>query len=108
MHPHPQAPPLKGKPEGDEGGLSGRLSVHLIQTSGDPGPGHSKVVLFQTRVCVCVCSWRIPALEGRGLSRVQGIEIQTEGEGGEGPRGREGGEGRQRAGLGQRPRPRAT
>ena len=35
----------------------GRLIVHLIQTSGDPRPGHSKVVLFQTRVCVrmCVC-----------------------------------------------------
>ena len=79
--------------------------MHLIQTSGDPRPGHSKVVLFQTRVCVCVCRWRIPALEGRGLSRVQGTEIQTEGEGGEGPRGREGGEGRQGAGPGQRPRP---
>ena len=35
-------------------------------------------------VCVCVCRWRITALEGRGLGRVQGIEIQTEGEGGEG------------------------
>ena len=28
-------------------------------------------------VCVCVCRWRITALEGRGLSRVQGIEIQS-------------------------------
>ena len=58
----PDAPPpsgssSEGEARGDEGGLSGRLSVHLIQSSGDPGPGHPKVVLFQTRVCVrmCVC-----------------------------------------------------
>ena len=29
--------------------------MHLIQSSGDLGPGHPKVVLFQTRVCVCAC-----------------------------------------------------
>ena len=34
-------------------------------------------------VYVCVCRWRITAVEGRGLSRVQGIEIQSgKGEGG--------------------------
>ena len=44
-------------------------------------------------VCVCVCSWRITALEGRRLSRAQGIETQTEGEGGGATReGRMGGE----------------
>ena len=44
-------------------------------------------------VGVCVCSWRITALEGRGLSRAQGIETQTEGEGGGATReGRMGGE----------------
>ena len=39
---------------GDDRGLSGRLSVHLIQSSGDLGPGHPKVVLFQARLCVCI------------------------------------------------------
>ena len=38
-------------------------------------------------LCVGVCRWRIPVLEGRGLSRVQGIEIQTEGDGGGGHEG---------------------
>ena len=36
-------------------------------------------------VCVCVCRWIIIDVEGRGLSRVQGLEIQTEGAGEGGP-----------------------